>query len=195
MSIALKVLWSEGLTLDAQHFQQLDLYHEARLWHIAAAINPCAWGVQFSRWSIDCVTSNTLQAQALTLIFRDGEIYQAPLADELPLAIDLGKLPANEHSFVFYAALPVLKAHGGNLASTEASHGDSRYVPIDAQTQDLYTDALSSNISYMRKKLRLLSHLELRDAHDCVPLIKVRRKEDGRFEIEIGRASCRERVF
>ena len=55
---------------------------------------------------------------------------------------------------------------------------------FDAQTQDLYTDALSSNVSYMRKKLRLLSQLELRDTHDCTPVIKVRHKEDGGFEID-----------
>ncbi len=184
MSISFKVLWAEGLTLDAQHFQQLDLYHEARLRHIASAINPYTWGVQLARWSIEGVTSNTLYAQALTLIFKDGEIYQAPLSDELPLAIDLGKLPADEQSFVFYAALPVVKAHGGNLASGEAPYDDTRYSPFDAQTLDLYTDALSTNVSYMRKKLRLLSHLDIRDAYDCIPLVKVRRKEDSTFEID-----------
>ncbi|WP_426054434.1 type VI secretion system baseplate subunit TssK [Janthinobacterium sp. PSPC2-1] len=51
MSISFKVLWAEGLTLDAQHFQQLDLYHEARLRHIASAINPYTWGVQLARWT------------------------------------------------------------------------------------------------------------------------------------------------
>jgi len=115
------------------------------------SINPYTWGVQLARWSIEGVTSNTLYAQALTLIFKDGEIYQAPLSDELPLAIDLGKLPADEQSFVFYAALPVVKAHGGNLASGEAPYDDTRYSPFDAQTLDLYTDALSTNVSYMRK--------------------------------------------
>ncbi|WP_426085169.1 type VI secretion system baseplate subunit TssK [Janthinobacterium sp. PSRC2-1] len=77
-------------------------------------------------------------------MFKDGEIYQAPLSDELPLAIDLGKLPADEQSFVFYAALPVVKTHGGNLASGEAPYDDTRYAPFDAQTLDLYTDALST---------------------------------------------------
>lgn len=184
MTIALKILWAEGLTLDAQHFQQLDLYHEARLRHIASAINPFAWGVELARWSIEGVTSNSLYAQALTLIFKDGEIYQAPLSDELPLAIDLSKLPADEQSFVFYAALPVVKSHGGNLANGEALRDDTRYSPFDAQTLDLYTDALSTNVSYMRKKLRLLSHLDIRDAYDCIPVIKVRRKADSTFEID-----------
>lgn len=184
MSISLKVLWAEGLTLDAQHFQQLDLYHEARLQHIASAINPYAWGVQLARWNLEGVDSHLLHTQALTLIFRDGEIYQAPLSDELPLTIDLSKLPADEQSFVFYAALPVLKAHGGNLSSGEARRDDSRYALFDAQTPDLYTDALSNNVSYMRKKLQLLSHLEIRDAYDCIPVVKVRRKADNTFEID-----------
>ena len=184
MTVSLKVLWAEGLTLDAQHFQQLDLYHETRLRHVAAAINPFAWGVQFARWSIEGVGSNTLYAQALTVIFKDGEIYQAPLSDELPLAIDLGKLPSDQQSCVFYAALPVVKAHGGNVSPDQIPRDDTRYVPFDAQTPDLYSDALSSNVSYMRKRLRLLSHLDVRDAYDCIPVVKVRRKADGTFEID-----------
>ena len=49
---------------------------------------------------------------------------------------------------------------------------------------DVYTDALSTNVPYMRKKLRLLSHLDMRDAYDCIPLVKVRRKEDCTFELD-----------
>jgi type VI secretion system protein ImpJ len=184
MTIALKLLWAEGLALDAQHFQQLDRYHEARLQHIATAINPFTWGVQLARWSIEGVGSNSLYAHALTLIFKDGEIYQAPLSDELPLAIDLSKLPDDEHSFTFYAALPILKAHGGNLSNNDVRRDDTRYAPFDAHTPDLYSDALSSNVCYMRKRVRLLSHLDVRDAYDCIPVIKVRRRADNSFEID-----------
>jgi type VI secretion system protein ImpJ len=184
MSVSLKVLWAEGLALDAQHFQQSDRYHEARLRHIASAINPFAWGVQLARWSIDGVDNNVLIAQALTLIFEDGEIYQAPLADELPVPVDLSKLPPDESSFVFYAALPALKAHGGNLASDDIRRDDMRYTPLDAPTPDLYTDALSVNISYMKKTLHLFSHLDSRDAYNCIPVVSIRRTAGGSFEID-----------
>ncbi|NRR34148.1 type VI secretion system baseplate subunit TssK [Oxalobacteraceae bacterium] len=180
----LKVLWAEGLPLDAQHFQQLDRYHEARLRHIASAINPFAWGVQLARWSIEGIGSNSLSAQALTLIFKDREVYQAPLSDELPLPIDLSKLPADEHSFVFYAALPIVKAHGGNLASDSPRCGETRYVTFDMPTPDLYTDGISVNVSYLRKTLRLFSHLDVRDAFDCIPVLKIRRRADNTFEID-----------
>jgi type VI secretion system protein ImpJ len=184
MNLSLKVLWAEGLTLDAQHFQQLDRYHEARLRHIAAAINPYAWGVQQARWSVDGLGSNRLHALALTLVFPDGEICQAPLSDELPLPVDLSKLPGNEQSVVFYVALPMIKAHGGNLAGNDGRRDDVRYAPFDAETPDLYTDALATNVSYMRKTLHLLSHLDVRDAYDCIPVLRLRRKSDGTFDID-----------
>lgn len=184
MTLSSKVLWAEGLALDAQHLQQSDRYHEARLQHVAAAINPYAWGVQLARWNIEGVRSNCLYAQALTLMFEDGEIYQAPLSDELPLAIDLSTLPAEQQSYTMYAALPRLKANGGNLMAGEERRDDTRYTPFDAQTPDLYTDAICSNVSYMRKRLRLFSQLDARDAYDCMPVLKIRRRADGSFDID-----------
>lgn len=182
MSMPLKLLWSEGLTLDAQHFQQLDRYHEARLRHMAAAIAPYAWGVESARWSIEGDTC--LRAESLQIIFRDGEIYQAPLSDELPLPVDLATLPADRQGLVFYAALPLVRAHGGNLQDEDTARQAARYVPVELQTQDFYGDALAVGLSCVRKQIRLLSELEPRQAYDCVPVLRVRRKADSTFEID-----------
>ncbi|WP_374579941.1 type VI secretion system baseplate subunit TssK [Pseudoduganella sp.] len=184
MTLSLKVLWSEGLALDAQHFQQLDRYHETRLQHIASVLNPYSWGVQKARWTIDGAGNNSLQAHALVLIFKDGEIYQAPFPDELPLPFDLGKLAIEELEFVLYAALPLQRAHGGNLSAADATSNGARYALIDEETPDLYTDGLNVNVSYMTKSVRLLSHLDMRDGYDCIPVLKVRRRADNTFEID-----------
>jgi type VI secretion system protein ImpJ len=184
MALTLKVLWSEGLALDAQHFQQSDRYHESRLQHMAAAIQPFFWGVQQARWAIDGVGNSYLHAHALTLIFRDGEIYQAPLSDELPLPVDLKRLPAGEQSYVFYAALPMAKAHGGNLSGNGDRRDDRRYAMIDEETPDLYSDGLNVNVTFMTKTVRLLSHFDVRDGYDCIPVVRVRRRGDNSFEID-----------
>jgi len=184
MSLLLKVLWSEGLGLEAQHFQQSDRYHEARLRHIASAINPIAWGVELAQWDIAGGLDNSLSALALTLIFPDGEIYQAPSCDMLPMAADLSKVPPDKHSVIFYAALPVLKAHGGNLASGDIARDDMRYAPFNAQMPDLYTDGPNINVSYMKKTLRLLSEFDARDAYDCIPVLRLRRRTDDGFDLD-----------
>jgi type VI secretion system protein ImpJ len=190
MTLPSKLLWSEGLALDAQHLQQLDRYHEGRLHHIASALNPDAWGVQSARWSTENVPHGELRAEALTLVFRDGEIHQAPYSDPLPLAIDLTDLPATEPDFVFYAALPAMRSRGGNVSRADypkegtAPEENARFAQLEMVTLDLFTDAISSKLLYLKKSLRLLSHLEVRDAFECIPVVKIRRKADGTFEID-----------
>lgn len=184
MALTLKILWSEGLGLDAQHFQQLDRYHEDRLQHIASVISPFSWGVQNGRWTIGGAGDNSLHTRELTLIFKDGEIYQAPLPDELPPPVDLSQLPDKEQSFTFYAALPMAKSRGGNLADTDGGRNGARYTLVDQETPDLYTDGLAVNVSYMTKSVRLLSHLDVHDGYDCIPVVKVRRKANNTFEID-----------
>jgi type VI secretion system protein ImpJ len=101
-----KILWAEGVTLRPQHFQQQDRYHEGRLERVAAALHPYAWGMRTADWNAEALANDVLRADALSLIFQDGETYDAPGSDLLPDALDLSALPAAEASFTFYAALP-----------------------------------------------------------------------------------------
>lgn len=78
----------------------------------------------------------------------------------------------------------MIKAHGGNLSSADAPGDDGRYARCDSQTPDLYTDGLNVEVSYMRKTARLLSHLDVRDAYESVPVVRVRRKADSTLEID-----------
>jgi type VI secretion system protein ImpJ len=184
MSLPLKILWAEGLSIGPQQLQQQDRYHEGRLQRIASILHPHLWGVHAVSWNLDGLANNSLAADALSLIFQDGEIYDAPQADALPLPVNLGKLPAAEQSFTFYAALPALKMHGGNLAEAQASQHGARYVQAEAETLDLFTDAISVDVAYLRKSVRLLSHLEPRDAYHSFPVARLHRTASGGFALD-----------
>lgn len=184
MSLPPKPLWAEGINLDAQHFQQQDRYHEARLQHIATALSPCVWGVQSVRWNAEALANNAMRAEEMSLIFPDGEIYQAPTSDALPLPFDLGKLTSDEQSFIIYACLPVLKPEGGNLSDPGARQEDARYVAANATEADLYTDAVSINVVHMRKFVRLLPETEQRAAYESVAVARISRKATGGFELD-----------
>lgn len=121
MSAASKVMWSEGLTLGPQHFQCQDCYHETRLQRIASALNPYFWGIRAVQWNVDGLANNCIGANAMSVIFPDGEIYEAPAADLLPEPVDLSRLPANLDTFSFCAALALVKPHGGNAMRTDAT--------------------------------------------------------------------------
>jgi type VI secretion system protein ImpJ len=79
-----KVLWGEGLFLRPQHFQQQDRYHEHRLHESVKALHPYAWGVNQIEIDREALANNALRLLELSLRFQDGELYDAPGADELP---------------------------------------------------------------------------------------------------------------
>ena len=182
MSIPSKVLWGEGMFLRPQHFQQQDQYHEARLRHTAQALHPYLWGVREIAWDFDALKAGKLRLEALSLIFRDGEIVDAPASVPLPLAIDLSRIPASVQEVTWYAALPSLAPGGGNAAAHDEQHSGARYGQSSREMADLYTQAVGAEVSFLKSAVRLLSDLEPLGAFECVPVIRLRRVVTGGFE-------------
>ena len=181
MSIPSKVLWGEGLFLRPQHFQQQDQYHEARLQQTARALHPYLWGVRKIEWDLDALKTDRLRLQSLSAIFHDGEIVDAPASDPLPVAIDLSMLPATLLELTFYIALPTLSPGGGNAATEEQQNG-ARYRQTTRETADLYTQAVGTDVSFLKKSARLVSDQEPLGAFDCIPVTRLRRVVTGGFE-------------
>ncbi|KGM55049.1 type VI secretion protein [Lysobacter arseniciresistens ZS79] len=183
MSRMSKVLWGEGLFLRPQHFQRQDAYHEARLQALASAMHPYAWGVRELRFDPQSLASGTLRAQRLSVVFPDGELYDAPAADELPEPLALGDLPAGVQSTTIHLALPLLREHGGNCGGGDGRVA-TRYQQSNHPTADLYTDAGEAEMAYLRKSVRLLTDDEPRDPYVTVPVARVRRTAAAGFELD-----------
>lgn len=184
MSTAAKLLWCEGEFLRPQHFQQQDRYHEARLQRIAQALQPYYWGVQTVEWDLPGLKANRLRLQALSAIFRDGELSDAPASDPLPPAVDLGTLKSELQEVTYYAALPSLAPDGGNCAPESAQHHTARYMQTSRATTDMHTQAPAAELHYLRKAVRLLSDQDPLGGYECFPLIRLRRSVSGGFEAD-----------
>jgi type VI secretion system protein ImpJ len=178
MSLAPKILWAEGLLLGQHLFQRQDAYHEMRLQRMAFALNPHLWGVRHVQWIEENLANNYLSPLAMSLIFQDGEMVEAPASDRLPLQVDLSALPIDEQVFTFYAALPSLKPHGGN------AQGDGRYLESEADTPDLFSGAPSAEVSFLNKTVHLLSQLDSRDGFVSMPVARICRLPEGGFELD-----------
>ncbi|PHV24940.1 type VI secretion system baseplate subunit TssK [Janthinobacterium sp. BJB426] len=182
MSMANKLLWGEGLFLRPQHFQQQDHYHEQRLHESVKALHPYAWGVNQLQIDRDALANNSLRLLELSLVFQDGEIYNAAGSDELPDALDLGNVPSSLQSVTFHAALPAFKPFGGNFAASGQPNNAARYAQANLSTPDLYTQAAQAELTYLKKTLRLVADAEPRDSYVSFPLLRLRRLSTGGFE-------------
>ncbi|WP_308807515.1 type VI secretion system baseplate subunit TssK [Pseudoduganella albidiflava] len=178
MSIPSKLLWARGLPIGPQQMQQQDRYHEVRLQQTAMTINPSLWGVRRAVWETDELANNMLHTEALSLLFPDGEIYDAPVSDTPPQAVDLSNLPAEQSTFTYFAALPMLNMHGGNMAH------EARYAREDATTADLYSGGLALDVAYLKKRVCLLPESMARTGYVSFPIVRIKRSPTGGFELD-----------
>jgi type VI secretion system protein ImpJ len=179
-----KVLWGEGLFLRPQHFQRQDQYHEHRLNESIKAVHPYAWGVNQLQIDRDALSNNALRVLELSLRFQDGELYDAPGADELPDTVDLSELLQSQQTITYYAALPAFKPFGGNFGPSGQSMNATRFVQSNMDTPDLYTQAAQAQLAFLKKTVRLVSEFEPRDSYIHFPLLRLRRVATGGFELD-----------
>ncbi|MCE7032265.1 type VI secretion system baseplate subunit TssK [Lysobacter sp. GX 14042] len=182
MSRMSKVLWGEGLFLRPQHFQRQDAYHEARLQAMAATLHPYAWGMRELVFDRESLSGGTLRVQRLSLVFPDGEPYDAPGADELPAPLLLEQLPDGVQSTTIHLGLPLLREQGGNCV--DAQGRSARYLQSSQPAADLYTDAGEAELSVLCKSVRLLTDDEPRDGFASLPVMRVQRTAAGGFEVD-----------
>ena len=184
-----KVLWGEGLFLRPQHFQQQDAYHEWRLSQMSRLLHPYAWGLRHLKIDTDALQTGLLRILELQVVLPDGELFSAPMEDELPPPMALGALAEGQNpqisEWVFHLALAPLRANGSNMADTqEAADTASRYYRSPVQASDAYTDAVPAEVIVLRKSARLLPDSAPRAHLVSLPLLKLKRTATGGFEVD-----------
>ena len=179
-----KVLWGEGLLLRPQHFQRQDQYHEHCLQKGIKAVHPYAWGVERLEVDREALANNVLRINHLALRFQDGELVDAPGADELPDTIDLNLLQQSQQTVTYYVALPGLKPFSGNITPAGQPAQTVRFRQANQETADLYTQAAPVQLAYLKKAVRLVSEFDARDAYIHFPLLRLRRATVGGFELD-----------
>lgn len=182
-----KLMWGEGLFLKPQHFQRQDLYHEQRLATGLHAAHPCLWGVGSLSVDRDALDSGSLRLVEIKALAQDGEQIDAPYVDPLPDPRSLADFDLPAEGLVFHLALPLLRPEGGNYAQAGVRAAQAaRYLLANEEAGDLYTNAVSGDLTVLRKQVRLLADTEPRDQCVSFPLLKVRRTATGGFELDPG---------
>jgi type VI secretion system protein ImpJ len=180
-----KVLWGEGLFLRPQHFQRQDAYHEWRLAETTRLLHPYFWGLRRVRVDAEGLQSGVLRLEELSLVFPDGEMFNAPGEDELPPALSLSAWPDQESEMSFRAVIAPLRSQGGNSAlDPSADDGSLHYRRASLSAGDQFTKAAPAEIVVLRRSVRLLAESEPHDHLVSVPVCRIRRNVTGGFEVD-----------
>ena len=107
MSAHNRVIWSEGLFLQPQHFQQQERYFERYVETRCRPLVPHSWGFTEIEFERDFLSIGKAGLRRVAGVFPDGTPFRMPDDDPLPKAIDIGPDVRDQ---ILYLAVPLRRA-------------------------------------------------------------------------------------
>jgi type VI secretion system protein ImpJ len=165
-----RIVWSEGLFLRPQHFQQQERHLEAWIEGRSAALRPWGWGFTELEIERDLLAIGKLGLRRARGVFPDGTPFAMPENEPLPAPIEIGTQIRDQ---VVYLAVPLRKS--GALLSTRGGSADlTRYRTRDQEARDITTDsAIATELEVAALNSRLMVQSEPGDDFARIPLAHI----------------------
>ncbi len=171
MSAYNRVIWSEGLFLQPQHFQQQDRYFERYVETRCEALIPHSWGFTELELERDFLSIGKFGLRRAAGVFPDGTPFRLPDDDPVPTPIDIS---AQVRDQILYLALPLRRSGELEVDRTVDGDGLARHAVSELQARDATSsDGDTAVLEVAALKTRFLLASDVTEAYACVPLAHV----------------------
>jgi type VI secretion system protein ImpJ len=171
MSIYNKVVWSEGLFLRPQHFQQQDRHFERYVESRCHALIPYSWGFTELEIEQDLLSIGKLGLRRAAGVFPDGTPFRMPDDDPLPAPMDIRGDVRDQTMFL---SVPLRRAGAPDVEREGRDEALARHGVRELEARDTTTssgEAALLEVGEMRSCL--LAASEVTDGYACIPLAHV----------------------
>jgi len=171
MSYRSKVVWSEGLFLRPQHFQQHDRYLE-RLFNIrSGALAAHGWGFSELKLDRDLLKLGKVAISSARGVFPDGTPFSMPDDDGLPAPIDIDDKIRDR---IVYLCLPVQQPESQEIDLAGSEDVLARYDCRELEVRDVTSrSAGSSPMQIGSLKTRLMLDSDDQSEYSRIPVAHV----------------------
>ena len=168
MSAYNRVIWSEGLFLQPQHFQQQERYFERYVETRCQSLAAHSWGFTEIEIERDLLSIGKFGLRRAAGVFPDGTPFRMPEDDPLPPPIDIGPDGRDQ---ILNLAVPLRRS--GEREIAPGSEGDDlvRHDIRELQARNVVSgsaDAAVLEVGALRTRLLLAS--DATQAYACLPL-------------------------
>jgi type VI secretion system protein ImpJ len=171
MSTNNRIVWSEGMFLRPQHFQQHDRYLESRINGRSHGLRSCDWGFSALKLEMAHLAIGKIGLLEARGVFQDGTPFHLPYEDELPLSLDV---PPGISNQIVYLALPLRREESAEFDSESSPDGLARYRVTHRDVKDNnagYDGFYPVQIGSIRPKLMLSS--QERSGYLCLGIANI----------------------
>jgi len=178
-----KVVWSEGLFLRPQLFQQQERYLEQFAHKRAASLSPFFFG--FGHYSIDqeALALGKVIVKSASGVFADGTPFDTPGSTPPPEPLTIR---AEHLEQVICLAVPVRVPNGEETTFGDGADSLARYAAFDTELRD--TNSISQGpktVQLSNLRLRLMPESELTGAWIGLALTRIKSiRADGSIELD-----------
>ncbi|MDE2368841.1 MAG: type VI secretion system baseplate subunit TssK [Burkholderiales bacterium] len=180
-----KVMWTEGMFLQPQHFQQQDRYLARQLESRIAAALPWPWGWLALQIDDAALLQGRIMITAARGVLPDGQGYSIPVDDPAPPAFEV---PADARDEIVVLALPQSRpgVPESDVESGEAASMPPRLRVADIDAADIHAASLrTAPLQVGRLNLRLMLQRDAGDGHVAIGAVRViERRADGRVVLD-----------
>jgi type VI secretion system protein ImpJ len=183
MTINNRVVWSEGLFLRPQHFQQQDRHVDRLLDLRVGAIRSHGWGFTALDIDRDLLATGKFAVRRAQGVFPDGTPFSIPDDDPAPPALEV---PANARNSRVLLAIPLRRAGAVEIDRGNGARAITRLERQELEVRDnggLAEEPALLEVAALRTRLVLED--EPLDEYACIPLARVlERKADGQVLLD-----------
>ena len=166
-----RVVWSQGMFVLPQHFQQHDRYLENMVNGRCLGLRPYAWGLYSFIVDDHLLKIGKFGLAEIRGIFPDGTPFYMPEDEPLPLPVDIPQGIQNE---MVYLALPVRREDAAETDSENASDNLSRFRVREREVRDCNYGAEGRvPLQVGTLKARILLERDERSGFTCIGLGRV----------------------
>ncbi len=166
-----RVVWTEGMFLRVQHFQQSDRWAESIVTATARELVPFGWGVSRVTANSELLGTGRFGLTAATGILPDGTPFNAPGSVDLPTPLDLDEGVKNK---IVYLALPIQQAGNSEIGDDENTSKSIRYQAIKTEIYDTNAgSSIATQVDVARLKLQLKLEGEDSSGFERIPIARI----------------------
>lgn len=146
-----KVIWSEGLFLQPQHFQQADRHMEMLVAGLARHLPVYGWGFASLVIDDDLLRLGKIALKSCTGLTPDGAVFRVPQSDSHPVPLDV---PPEIKNCTVHLCFPT-RVHGSTeVDMSGAARSAARYRPVEIEvTNTVGEDRVPVTLAVARARL------------------------------------------
>lgn len=178
MSLDSKVVWSEGMFLNPQHFQQQDRYFQRYVDGRCSAYGSYGWGLRELEIDAQLLKLGKISVVRAEGVFPDGTPFSFPGQDDPPAVLEV---PPGTHNRVVHLAVPVNRPGAVEVSEEGGSRGLARYYASEQSVRDV-TQEGGESIPMTVGKLRIRLLLDSDDpaGYACIGIMRIAESREDR---------------